>query len=375
MKRIKIKALDHRNEKVYGLFFEYDKICVGIIKELPGAHWSFSKKCWVLKRSIHKFPALIKHFEGYAELVPEGELQGKVDLNVRLTPFRHWLEQKRYGARTIQVYVDLIKVFLRHYQFKKEEEITVADVEAFNRDYILAKGYSVSYQRQMIGALKLYFGRLVKSKLNIHELERPKKEFRLPVVLSKEEVMRILVNISNPKQRLLIALLYGSGLRIGELINLRLSDIDGDRLQIRVRQAKGKMDRYVTLSARLLDMLRVYWRQYKPKDYIFEGAGGEEYSRTSVRMILNRACERAGILKSVTPHTLRHSYATHLLEAGIDLRYVQELLGHRRPETTMIYTHVTQKKLDTIRSPFDRLFDDLPKTATGYPQSDPFLIP
>ena len=360
MKKIIVSGREHRGEEVWVLEFPIDKTLSDHLRKLAPARWSYSLRAWVIRKSRCDFEKLKAHFGEIATLVPTGSLEEKVRENERLEDYKNWLIQKRYGERTVGVYLDLIKVFLRFFGGKEIGEITNKDVERFNTEYILGNRYSVSYQRQMTGAIKLYFSRVSGRKLEIEKLERPRREHRLPVVLSKEEVMAILVKIPNPKHRLLIALLYGTGLRIGELLKLRIEDIDGSRLMIRVRQAKGRKDRYVTLSARLLGMLREYWKRYRPEGYLFPGDRSGTYSETSVRMILRKACRAAGIRKRVTPHTLRHSYATHLLEDGVDLRYVQELLGHSRPETTMIYTHVTRKSLAAIRSPFDRLFDDLP---------------
>ncbi len=368
MKRIVVNEFAHRGVLVYGLYFEYDAEIIALARKAGGT-WSATKRCWYVRKQAVTGERLIEIFRGKAQLSFQQEI--KVYRGDGIEKFRGWMQQKRYGERTVEVYEQLIRIFLRFFSDKEEKELSIHEVEQFNREYILAKGFSVSYQRQMVGAVKLYFSRIPGSKMNIGELERPRRELRLPIVLSKEEVIRILVNISNPKHRLLIALLYGSGLRIGELLLLRVEDIDGDRLMIHVKQGKGKKDRYVTLSVRLLGMLREYWMKYRPDGFLFPGEREGTYSQTSIRKILGGACKKAGIRKRVTPHTLRHSYATHLLEDGTDLRYVQSLLGHRKPETTMIYTHVTRKKLATIRSPFDRLFDDIP--ASGLPPHENFL--
>lgn len=360
MKRVLIKEFQHRGNPVYGIFFEYDVLLTALIKKAGGS-WSATHRCWYIRTSMITAENLLALFTGKAGV--EFDQGIKVYRGDGVDQFRDWLRQRRYGTRTVEVYADLIRVFLRFYTGRDEKDLRVKDVERFNRDYILARGYSVSYQRQFVGALKLYFGRIQGTRMDIGALERPRREHRLPVVLSKEEVIRILVSIPNAKHRLLIALLYGSGLRVGELLRLRIEDIDGDRLQIRVRQSKGRKDRYVTLSYKLLGMLREYWKKYRPEGYLFPGQQSDMYSPTSIRKILWRACTRAGIRKQVTPHTLRHSFATHLLEDGTDIRYIQAMLGHRKPETTMIYTHVSRQSLSRIRSPFDRLFDDLPSSG------------
>ncbi len=175
----------------------------------------------------------------------------------------------------------------------------------------------------------------------------------LPLVLSKEEVIDLIRHTQNLKHRALITMIYSAGLRISELLNLKISDIDVDRRQLIVRQGKGRKDRMIVLADSFLPLFNNYYLTYQPKEFFIEGEAGKKYSAESVRAIIRRGCKRAGIKKRVTPHTLRHSYATHLLESGVDLRYIQELLGHSRPETTMIYTHVSRKDLLQIRSPLD----------------------
>jgi len=161
--------------------------------------------------------------------------------------------------------------------------------------------------------------------------------------------------MDNLKHKCIISLAYSAGLRLGEVINLKLLDIDSKRNYIIVRQGKGKKDRYSLLSARVLELLRIYFKAYQPKEFLFEGQFGGPYSATSIHNILKAAVEKAGIKKRVTVHTLRHSFATHLLERGTDIRYIQELLGHQSSRTTEIYTHMTQKGLGKIKSPLDNL--------------------
>ena len=189
----------------------------------------------------------------------------------------------------------------------------------------------------------------------VYYIERPQKEKFLPEVLSEEEVIKIIKSISNTKHKALIMTIYSGGLRISELINLKVKDIDSDRMQIRISQSKGKKDRYTLLSKKTLITLRQYFKEYKPKEWLFEGESGGQYSTTSVEKILKRALIATGIKKRITVHSLRHSFATHLLESGTDLRYIQNLLGHSSSKTTEIYTHITTKGLDRIVNPLDKL--------------------
>lgn len=185
---------------------------------------------------------------------------------------------------------------------------------------------------------------------------RPRTQHRLPNVLSKEEVKKILDASVNEKHRVILSIVYGCGLRRSEVLMLEPQDIDRDRMLLSVRQAKGFKDRVVPVSVKLIDMIDGYLKRYRPEKYLIEGQkAGRRYSAGSVEKVFRMACDKAGIKKNITLHGLRHSYATHLLEAGTDLRYIQELLGHKSSKTTEIYTHVTDKSIQRIRSPFDDL--------------------
>ncbi|MCK9400098.1 MAG: tyrosine-type recombinase/integrase [Bacteroidales bacterium] len=214
---------------------------------------------------------------------------------------------------------------------------------------------SISYQNQSINAIKFYYeqvlGRLVKS----YHIQRPRRERKLPNVLSEEEVQMILNNTDNLKHKAILSLIYSAGLRRSELINLQPTDIDSKRMYVIIRGGKGNKDRYSILSEKVLILLRKYFRKYKPFNWLFEGQFGGQYSASSIQNILKNAVAKARIKKKVTVHTLRHCFATHLLEHGVDLRYIQELLGHKNAKTTEIYTHITQRGLGKIKSPLDNL--------------------
>nr|HAD50150.1 integrase [Algoriphagus sp.] len=201
-----------------------------------------------------------------------------------------------------------------------------------------------------------YFSNRLKRKLEPIEIERPKTPRLLPHVLSKEEVKAILGAHQNIKHRTMLSLIYACGLRRSELLNLKPQDIDSKRGMLRINQGKGKKDRLVPISEKILELLRECYKNEKPKVYLFEGqVAGEKYSEGSLQKVLKSALDKSGIKRPVTLHWLRHSYATHLLESGTDLRYIQELLGHNSSKTTEIYTHVSQRSLQKIQSPFDSL--------------------
>jgi len=189
----------------------------------------------------------------------------------------------------------------------------------------------------------------------VYYIDRPRREKTLPTVLSEEEIISILNSIDNIKHKAIIMTIYSAGLRISEVIGLKIKDIDSKRMQIRVEQGKGKKDRYTLLSGKALEVLRAYFKVYKPKIWLFEGQGGEQYAGRSIQNILKTAVSQTDIKKRVTVHTLRHSFATHLLENGTDLRYIQHLLGHESSRTTEVYTHITTKGFEQIKSPLDKL--------------------
>ena len=177
----------------------------------------------------------------------------------------------------------------------------------------------------------------------------------MPEVLSEEEFVSVIQKIDNIKHKAIVLLIYSAGLRLSEVVNLRIKDIDSKRMKVFVQQAKGRKDRYTLLSKKVLPILRDYFKEYKPKDWLFEGAKGQRYSVSSVQSIVKAAYERAGIKKKVSTHTLRHSFGTHLLENGTDLRYIQSLMGHESSKTTELYTHITTKGFDQIQNPLDKL--------------------
>ncbi len=211
----------------------------------------------------------------------------------------------------------------------------------------------------MISAIKHFSLRFGETNIQELELKRPSKNKRLPVVLGQQEIILLLMATPNLKHRTVLALLYSAGLRISELLQLKPKDLDIDRRSIMIRNSKGRKDRYVVMAVHCIPLFQNYLMTYSPKNHFVEGKAGGQYSPVSVRSILKKSCEKAGIKKHITPHSLRHSYATHLIENGVGLRHVQELLGHSKPETTMIYTHVAQKELLQIQSPFDHMVEKI----------------
>jgi len=265
------------------------------------------------------------------------------------------MEMRRYSQRTIDTYTSCLRKYLdftiRNCLIPEEEESIVRFMH-----HIVQKGYSRSSQNQYVNAIKYYLEKYLKlDKTYYFEIERPRKERKLPKVLSQEEVAAIFKEVTNLKHKTVLSMIYAHGLRVGELLNMQLKDIDSSRMIVQIRNGKGAKDRQVPLSVKMLKMLREYFLVYRPKAYLIEGQGGGQYSDKSVGAILKRAARNAGIRKRVVTHMLRHSYATHLMEKGTDTRIIQRLLGHSSIKTTEIYTHVSQDHLKEFRSPFDDL--------------------
>jgi site-specific recombinase XerD len=265
------------------------------------------------------------------------------------------LRMRRYSPNTIKAYTSTLARFLEFNADRKAEDIEPELIRAYILHLVENTDVSASYQNQAINAIKFYFEAVLGRKLEPIAIQRPKKDKKLPNVLSEEQVALILKQIQNLKHKCIPYLIYSSGLRRSEVLNIKPTDIDGKRNCIIIRAAKGKKDRVTLPSQKALILLRDYYKRYRPKGWLFEGAGGGQYSTTSLRKIFQRALVKSDIKKDVTLHSLRHSFATHLLERGTDLRYIQALLGHRSSKTTEIYTHVTRKGFENLKSPLDEM--------------------
>lgn len=267
------------------------------------------------------------------------------------------LKSANYSMNTIQNYFNSFLQFEYYCNRKKLDKKSLCSekVNSIVLEISTMNGHSVSMRHAMINAILYYYKRVLGRHDYVNGIIRPKNEKALPHVLSKEVVLNILKNTENLKHRTMLSLTYASGLRVGEVLQLRVKDIDSKRMLITVRGGKGKKDRIVMLSQKILVLLREYFKAYKPTDYLFEGQYGARYSEASLRKVLQKACIKANVLERPTLHWLRHSFATHLLEAGTDIRYIQQLLGHASTKTTEIYTHVSTKHIGMIQSPLDQL--------------------
>jgi integrase/recombinase XerD len=377
---ITLKPLKHNGVNNIALYFTYDDALIAHTRKLDGARWSASNKCWYIENSTGLLHKIFTHFKGIAWLdnglkrtntqkdkpiikrpTNDYKKQLSMDSHNQLQSFKKLMVANRYSKSSIATYIGMLESFFGFYHNKKTVEIDMDDISRYNYEVVVKRNYSIVYQRQLISALKLFFKYTEGVKVDPEELERPRRSKKLPIVLSREEMLRILLATPNLKHRCILAMLYGSGLRISELINLKIADIDFARKQVFIRRAKRRKDRVVVLSEKIYGLLNDYLQTYKPDTYLFNGQDGLQYTAGSVRQFLARSVKAAGISKRVTPHTFRHTYATHLLESGVNLKYVQELLGHTRPETTQIYLHITKKQLLAVGSPLDSLLAEAEK--------------
>ncbi len=280
----------------------------------------------------------------------------KLPINYRAIPDEYLLklELKAYAMSTARTYVSMFEKFINHYSQKPLIEINEQDIRTYLQQ-IVHKGKSHSYLNQMVNSIKFYYEVVLGMPNRFYDIERPQKKDTTPKVISKQEVANMINASNNIKHKCIISLLYSAGLRRSELISLTIKDIDSKRMVIQVRQGKGYKDRITLLSQSMLEQLRIYYKQWKPQSHLFEGAKGGMYSATSVAKIVASAGKQAGIKQKISPHMLRHSFATHLLEDGVNLRYIQALLGHNSSKTTEIYTRVATTKLSTIINPLDSL--------------------
>ncbi len=265
------------------------------------------------------------------------------------------LELKNYSPKTRSCYLASVKSFALHFH-RSPEELGDQEIREYLHYLIKDKKVSQSAVNQTYSALKFFYETTLKRDWNGFRIPRAKMSKRLPVVLSQQEIQALFSVIRNLKHRAILMTVYSAGLRLNEVIHLKVSDIDSQRMMIRVQQGKGDKDRYTLLARRTLDILREYWRAYRPRDWLFYSRSFERpLSSRSVQVVFDRAVHQSGIEKPASVHTLRHSFATHLLEAGTDLYHIQHLLGHKTPKTTAIYLHLSRKDLVSVTSPIDLL--------------------
>lgn len=371
-KSITLKHLLIEERKCIGIQFHPDKVIQALLKELPGIKWSREFNQVYLPNNKRNISLIYSKFRGVAWvntnhffskriINPENEEINVDWFRKRTLPkgyrpcpeeYLLKLELKRYANNTAKTYVQCFEKFINSQTETDLMRINEQDIQLYLQR-LIQENKSNSYINQMINSIKFYYEVVKQMPNRFYSIERPRKRSGLPKVISLEEVQSIINNTKNIKHRCIVSLLYSAGLRRSELLNLKLSDIDSKRMVILVRNGKGGKDRFTLLSPKVLKDLREYYTIWKPKVYLFEGKDGMQYSSSSVCAIIRSSAKDSNILKPVSPHMLRHSFATHLLENGTDLRYIQTLLGHSSSRTTEIYTHVAIKNIIAVQSPID----------------------
>lgn len=371
-KYVTLKHLLIDKQKCIGLQFYADKVLEALIKDLSGVQWSQEFNMNYVLNNRSNLDMIYRQLQGVAWVnsnyfFPRSSFGRENDAfdvewfrkrvtndGVKSCPESYLakLELKRYANNTVRTYVSCFEAFINYYRDRELSDLNENDIRAYLQK-LIHEDSSNSYINQAINSIKFYYEVVMEMPNRFYSIERPRTEEKLPQVLAKEEIFSIIENTNNIKHRCIVSLLYSGGLRRNEVLNLRPGDIDGKRMVIMVRSGKGNKDRYTILSEKLLKELREYYLQWRPKQYLFEGQTGSRYSAESVAKIVKEASKRAGIQKRVTPHMLRHSFATHLLEGGTDLRYIQVLLGHKSSKTTEIYTHVATNIFFKIKNPLD----------------------
>lgn len=347
--------------------FAYDSELIRKVKAIPDSRWSMNNKCWYVLESNFDLNYLFNQFKtkayiDYSEITKKNmkpitkkvisKRLPKTEVKIPVEYLDH-LDQKRYSENTKVIYTNYFADFIRYFKDSKLEDIKADDINKYILDLIRENNISTSQQNQRINAIKFYYEKVRSGERQVYDIYRPKNDKKLPDVLSKGEIKSMIKLTKNIKHKCLISLAYSGGFRRSEIVNLQISDIDSKRMMIKIRGAKGKKDRYVQLSPIILKILREYYIVEKPKYYIFEGQKGGKYSPTSIVNIVKSAAKRAKVNKRVYPHILRHSFATHHLEQGTDLRYIQVWLGHYSSKTTEIYTHVSETNFGNFKNPID----------------------
>lgn len=369
---ITLKHLLIDNNRYIGLHYYANRGLDIIIQQLIGIHWNEEFSMYVLPHSKANIDNIYGLFRGVAWIDSKyffqesrsKQLMENFDVswfrnrekgtNYKFCPESYLLklELKKYSNNTVKTYVKCFEHFINYYFDKPIDTLNEMDIREYLQ-HLIQINRSKSYINLSINSIKFYYEIVLGMPNRFYNIERPRKDKKLPVVLSKSDIIKMIEHTNNIKHKCLISLLYSAGLRRSELLNLTLSDIDSSRMLIRVQDAKGSKDRYTLLSETVLKDLRIYYKQWRPKVYLFESPMGGKYSPNSIGKVVLYAAKKAGIKKTVSPHTLRHSFATHLLENGTDLRYIQLLLGHSSTKTTEIYTHVAKSSFNSIKNPLD----------------------
>ncbi len=396
MQNVKLTSFIHRGKECIGIFFKRSETLNGIIQKYAGAKWSKTNGCWYIPLSKADYDKLLVALKGKVEIDDaelKGFLQARKTLATKLTTtvtpailqnasivykpgkihvanahvlptMEQQLKLKAYSPSTIKTYLGEMTQLLMLLNNIPADELTPAHLKKYLVHCYEKLKLTENSLHSRINGMKFYYEQVLKREKFFWEIPRPKKADQLPKVLGEKEIGRMFNAVANIKHKAILFTAYSAGLRVSEVVNLKLKDVDSSRMQLFIEKAKGKKDRYAGLSILLLDILRAYIKNSnpRPKHYVFENPlkPGEPYSVRSAQQIFKTAKDKAHISKDVGIHSLRHSFATHLLEKGIDIRYIKDLLGHMNIKTTEKYLHVKRETLIN----FPNVLDELNKTFT-----------
>ncbi|HSD13973.1 MAG TPA: tyrosine-type recombinase/integrase [Flavobacterium sp.] len=341
------------SQRVILIRFEYNTALLKRIKELKGSRWSANLKAWHVPdtKEFRKLFGLPEEYSVGKSVLSKISLPNRDEMQ-RLV---HQLKLKGYSPNTIRAYAHEFAQYLYYLKDFNANECGDKEVRGYLLFCIDDLKLTENTLHSRINAVKFYYEKVLFQEKIFLEIPRPKKQSKLPKSLNMHEIRKILDATENLKHNTMLKLCYGMGLRLSEILNLKISNIDSKNMRVHIERGKGKKDRFVNLPDSILDQLRTYYIEYKPKVYLFEGQFGGQYSSRTVQQVFKKSLKKANINKKVGIHSLRHSFATHLLENGTDIRFIQELLGHNDIKTTFIYTHVSDKTIRKIISPLDNL--------------------
>lgn len=393
MQSVTLQPLLHRNQECIGIYFGRHVQLEKAVRRLSEVKWSKTNGCWYMPLSESGYHALLATVKDVAQidnsalrkyLQQKKQVQATLLLPEKAKPvsasrpakpvaltqawklstanlaalesFVQKLQLKAYSSSTITTYRNEFMQLLKLLKEKPVGNLTVEDLKRY-MSYVLTKErLSENTAHSRLNALKFYFEQVLGREKFFYEIPRPKKVQKLPKVISEEKILEGLLKVANIKHRALLLLAYSAGMRVSEVVSLRVTDINSDRMQISINHAKGKKDRVVTLSKSILPILREYYVKYKPEVWLFEGTSSKEhYNARSAQQVFKDAYKKLGLPPQCSFHSLRHSYATHLLESGTDISYIQKLLGHNDIKTTLRYTQISKRDIGQIESPLDRV--------------------
>ncbi len=336
-------------QKRIALLFDYDASTIELVKQIEGRKWSAPDKFWHIPYLENYLRVLNKQFKGKLEFV---EQQKEVAFPVK---FIETLQKWNYSEPTIKSYMHNFSLFMRHYPGIEPSEITLEQIRKYIIYLVEVKKYSASSQNNAINAIKIYYNKVLQKELEDFYAPRPHRPKSTPMVLNEKEVALILKNLTDLRDRCMIFLVYSAGLTPSEILHLKPNQIDSQNMKIFISSAKGDKDRYVVLADKLLILLREYFKKYKPKVWLFESYTGKQYSKRKLQKAFQTAVKESGITKPATLTILKNSFAVHLIEKGVDIRYIQQMLGHKHAKTTMKFLRVSKRDLKAITSPLDNL--------------------